>query len=131
MLMGCYGIGLGRLLALVIEAHHDEDGIVWPTAIAPAQVHIVSVGANREEVSSAADALYERLRAAGYEVLYDDRPERAGVKFNDADLIGLPVRVTISRRTLEGNTLEVKARWEDERRLVPAAEIEEAIEALL
>lgn len=131
MRMGCYGIGLGRLLALVIEAHHDEQGIVWPVAIAPAQVHIVSVGANREDVSTAADALYERLCGVGYEVLYDDRPERAGVKFNDADLIGLPVRITISRRMLEGDALEIKARWEDEQRVVPAGEIEASIDALL
>ncbi len=87
------------------------------------QVHIVSVGTNNPEVVQVAEAAYQRLQAAGYEVLYDDRDETAGVKFNDADLIGLPVRVTVSRRTVQGEALS-PARWEADRQMVPAADLE-------
>lgn len=131
VVMGSYGIGTGRLLACIIEQHYDDKGIIWPTSVAPFQVHIVSLGSNDGEVSAAADALYERLRRGGYEVLYDDRAESAGVKFNDADLIGIPVRVTVSRRTLANQQFELKARWEADRRLVPADEVEAAIDATL
>ncbi len=131
LVMGCYGIGAGRLLACVLEQHHDEQGIVWPVSVAPMQVHIVSVGTNNPAVVEAAEALYARLQAAGFEVLYDDREESAGVKFNDADLLGLPVRVTVSRRTVESNAFELKARWEADRQMVPAADLEEAIRGML
>jgi len=130
IVMGSYGIGTGRLLACIIEQHHDAKGIVWPVSVAPFQVHIVSLG-KEAEVAAAADVLYERLRRRGYEVLYDDRPESAGVKFNDADLIGIPVRLTVSRRTLESGTFELKARWEEERRVIPADGVEGAIDAAL
>ena len=95
------------------------------------QVHIVSVGTNNPAVVEAAEALYARLQAAGFEVLYDDRDESAGVKFNDADLLGLPVRVTVSRRTVESDAFELKARWEADRQMVPAADLEEAIRGML
>lgn len=131
LVMGCYGIGTGRLLACVLEQHHDERGIVWPVTIAPFHVHIVSVGTNDARVVEAAEALYERLLAAGREVIYDDRDESAGVKFNDADLMGIPVRVTVSKRTIASESFEVKARWEEERRMVPDAELERAIDELL
>jgi len=131
LVMGCYGIGAGRLLACVLEQHHDEQGIVWPVSIAPLQVHIVSVGTNNPVVVEAAEALYARLQGAGYEVLYDDRDESAGVKFNDADLLGLPVRVTVSRRTVESDAFELKARWEADRQMVPAAALEETIAEIL
>ncbi len=131
LVMGCYGIGAGRLLACILEQHHDDNGIVWPVDVAPMQVHIVSVGTNNPEVVQAAEAAYQRLQAAGYEVLYDDRDETAGVKFNDADLIGLPVRVTVSRRTVQGEAFELKARWEADRQMVPAADLEGAVAAIL
>ncbi|MHB1293488.1 MAG: proline--tRNA ligase [Anaerolineae bacterium] len=131
LIMGCYGIGLGRLLACIIEQHHDEKGIVWPTSVAPFQVHMVSLGTNVPAVVEAADAMYQRLRAASLDVLYDDRSETAGVKFNDADLIGIPVRLTVSRRTVESGQYELKARWEQAPRLVPDAELESAIEKTL
>ena len=131
MVMGCYGIGAGRLLACIIEQHHDDKGIIWPPSVAPFQVHIVSLAGNDVRVVQAADALYERLLGAGYEVLYDDRQESAGVKFNDADLIGIPVRLTVSRRTVESQTVELKPRWSEEKRLVPEAELEAAIKETL
>ena len=126
--MGCYGLGLGRLLACIIEQHHDEWGIIWPACVAPYQVHLVSLGDRDSEVAVAAEALYERLLGQGYEVLYDDRDERAGVKFNDADLIGCPLRLTVSRRTVKENGVELKLRRSKERRLIADADIETAIE---
>jgi prolyl-tRNA synthetase len=131
IIMGSYGIGLGRLLACVIEQHHDEYGIVWPVNVAPYQVYIASLARPGSEVEQAAEALYERLTAAGFEVLYDDRNERAGVKFNDADLLGIPVRLTVSDRSLPQAAVEFKARWEQERRLVPLGELEETIRGAL
>jgi|YNPNPStandDraft_1061719.scaffolds.fasta_scaffold16435_3 prolyl-tRNA synthetase len=127
LVMGCYGIGTGRLLSCIIEQHHDDKGIIWPVTVAPAQVHIVSLGTNNPAVVAAAEELYRRLLAGGYEVLYDDREESAGVKFNDADLIGLPVRLTVSKRTVESHSVELKPRWSDERQLVPEAEVQAAI----
>ncbi len=131
LIMGCYGIGLGRLLACVIEEHHDDQGIIWPVSIAPFQVHLVSLAGNNQEVASAAEALYARLLAAGYEVFFDDRDERAGVKFNDADLIGIPVRVTVSKRMMDESAFEVKARWADDRTTVPSDQLEAQIDAIL
>jgi len=130
MVMGSYGIGAGRLLACIIEQHHDDKGIIWPASVAPFQVHLVSLAGNDPRLAQAADALYERLQAAGYEVLYDDRVESAGVKFNDADLIGIPIRLTVSRRTVESQSVELKARWSEEKRLVPEAELEGELGAL-
>jgi len=113
LVMGCYGIGMGRLLAAVIEESHDEKGIIWPPEIAPYQIHLVALDIGQAEVSEAAEGLYGALLARGYEVLYDDREESPGVKFNDADLIGLPLRLTVSRRTLEVGGVEVKRRDEE------------------
>jgi len=131
LVMGSYGIGTGRLVACIIEQHHDERGIVWPVSIAPYQVYIVTIGTNKPEVVEAGDALYARLKDAGFEVLYDDRGESAGVKFNDADLLGIPVRLTVSGRTIANDAVELKARWEDERRMIPSSEIERAIQDVL
>ena len=131
VIMGSYGIGTGRLLACIIEQHHDERGIIWPVSVAPFHVHLVSLGTNVPEVVQAAEALYRALLAQGYDVLYDDREETAGVKFNDADLIGAPVRLTISRRTLASHSYEVKARWASEVRLVPEADLDGAIREIL
>lgn len=122
VVMGSYRIGLGRLMAAIIEFHHDEQGIVWPPAVAPAQVHLVSLG-REGEVHQAAEALYADLRTRGVEVLYDDRDASPGVKFADADLIGVPLRVTVSRRSLEAGGMEVKWRWEKEKRMVGAQDI--------
>ncbi|MGL6145456.1 MAG: His/Gly/Thr/Pro-type tRNA ligase C-terminal domain-containing protein, partial [Macrococcoides caseolyticum] len=108
MIMGCYGIGVSRTLSAVIEQHNDDKGIIWPTAITPYEVHIISVNPKQEVQKNLADQLYDTYRTQ-YEVLYDDRAERAGVKFNDADLIGIPVRVVVGKQAANG-IVEVKNR---------------------
>lgn len=121
--MGSYGIGIGRLMAAIVEAHHDEWGIVWPDGVAPFQLHLISL-AQEGEVFEQAEALYRRLCNAGVEVLYDDRPDlSAGVKFNDADLIGCPLRVTVSSRSLQKGGVEVKRRSEQERTVIGVEEL--------
>jgi prolyl-tRNA synthetase len=104
--MGSYGIGSGRLLACVAEANNDEHGLIWPISVAPFQVHLVSLKGGEIE----AETLYQEMTTAGLEVLFDDRTESAGVKFNDADLIGVPIRLTVSGRTLKTNSVEFKFR---------------------
>ena len=110
MQMGCYGIGVGRTMAAAIEQNHDEHGIIWPRAIAPYEVVVVAVNAKVEEQLAYAEEIYEELRAAGVDVLLDDRRERAGVKFNDCDLIGYPVRIAIGPKTIENGSIEGKVR---------------------
>ncbi len=128
--MGCYGIGVDRVLASIIEAHHDDKGIIWPVSVAPMTVCIVPIK-YKDAMKDAADKLYDELLAAGVEVLLDDRDERPGVKFNDADLIGFPVRVTVGDKNLP--KVEIKLRRQDEAELVPlenaAARIQELIKA--
>ena len=117
LFMGCYGIGIGRLLASIVEANHDEDGIIWPHAVAPYQIHLMHIGKG-DEVRQQAEDLYSELRAEGYEVLYDDRQESPGVKFKEADLLGMPLRLTISQRTLETDSVEIKRRTEQKKDVV-------------
>lgn len=109
-IMGCYGIGVGRLAASVCEVCHDDYGPIWPMAIAPWQVHICAVRSDDEKVRSAADKLYEDLQNAGIEVIYDDRNVRAGVMFSDADLIGVPLRIVVSPRNLDEGVFELNSR---------------------
>lgn len=124
ILMGSYGIGSGRVTATVVEQHHDEKGIAWPVSIAPFHVSLLSLGgANETEPGEAADRLYADLTEAGVDVLYDDRAERAGVKFNDADLIGCPIRLSVSSRTLGRGEAEIKGRRESEASFVPLAQV--------
>ena len=123
LFMGCYGIGLGRLLASIVETNHDKDGIIWPPTVAPYQIHLMYIGKG-DEVRQRTESLYTHLRAQGYEVLYDDRQESPGVKFKEADLLGMPVRFTISQRTLETNSVEVKHRTEQEKDLVKLDELD-------
>ena len=124
IIMGCYGIGVGRLLAAAIEQNHDEKGIVFPAPIAPYQVHLVGLNLSNEEVAGAAEALYRELQANGLEVLYDDRVDQtAGVKLNDADLLGLPVRLVVSPRNVRAGAVEIKRRTEEEAALVDSAEV--------
>ena len=110
MQMGCYGIGVGRTMAAAIEQNHDESGIIWPHAIAPYEVVVVAVNAKDEPQLAYAEEIYEELCAAGVDVLLDDRRERAGVKFNDCDLIGYPVRIAIGPKTIDSGSIEVKVR---------------------
>lgn len=123
-LMGCYGIGLDRTLASIIEAYHDDNGIIWPMTVAPFHVAIVPVK-YEGKMKDAADSLYERLTAAGIEVLLDDRNERPGVKFMDADLIGYPVRVVVGEKNLPN--VEVKLRSEKDAKLIPPENASEEI----
>jgi prolyl-tRNA synthetase len=116
IVMGSYGIGVGRLLACVAEECRDDRGLIWPVTIAPFHVYLVGLDQDTENVRTAADDVYDLLMQAGVEVLYDDRKERAGVKFNDADLLGFPVRLTISRRTVERGCAELKLRGDTESR---------------
>ncbi|MBQ4166350.1 MAG: proline--tRNA ligase, partial [Oscillospiraceae bacterium] len=110
-IMGCYGIGVGRLAASVCEAHHDDYGPIWPMAIAPWQVHICAVRADDAEVKEKADKLYAELQSRGVEVIYDDRANvSAGVMFSDADLLGCPIRLVVSPRNLKDGVIEVAAR---------------------
>jgi len=126
VLMGCYGIGVGRLLAAAIEQNHDEDGIIFPNPIAPYQVQLIALNLTDTNVSTASEDLYNRFWASGIECLYDDRTdESAGVKFKDSDLLGLPVRIIISPRTLKTNSIELKIRSEPESTIVP---IEKALD---
>ncbi len=123
LIMGCYGMGLGRIMAAVVEINHDDKGIIWPLSIAPYHVYICMLSREGTPVSEEAEKLYEELTAAGIEVLLDDREESPGVKFNDADLLGIPFRVTVSPRTLEKNSVEFKKRSEKELQLVPLDKI--------
>ncbi|MCB0209209.1 MAG: proline--tRNA ligase [Anaerolineae bacterium] len=112
-IMGSYGIGVGRLMAAVVEQHHDDNGIIWPESIAPFDVHLVSLAKRPDdEVGQQGEALYQQLQRSGFDVLYDDRKESPGVKFSDADLIGIPWRITISARSLKNGGVEVKQRRE-------------------
>jgi prolyl-tRNA synthetase len=130
VIMGSYGIGLGRAMACIVEAHHDDKGIVWPEAVAPYAVHLVALGAGKDpEVAQAADGLYQRLTDAGVEVLYDDRDESAGVKLTDAELLGMPTIVTISPRSLAAGGAEVTSRAGGERTVQPIDEVEARLTA--
>ncbi len=123
VVMGSYGIGVGRLLACVAEEHHDEHGLVWPISVAPFQVALVLLkGKGGDQGIAQAEKLYSDLQAAGIEVLFDDRDESPGVKFNDADLIGLPLRLTVSERALGQGGLELKLRSQTEKVIIPAEE---------
>jgi prolyl-tRNA synthetase len=132
IVMGSYGIGSGRVTATIVEQHHDERGIRWPVTVAPYEVSLLWIGAADEaDVLSAADRLYDDLTRGGIEVLYDDRPERAGVKFNDADLIGNPIRVSVSARTLARGEAEIKLRSATEAVFVPLDDVVATVRGML
>jgi len=118
--MGCYGIGVTRIVAAAIEQNHDERGIIWPDPIAPFQVVLVPMGMQKSErVREVADRLYAELTAAGIEVLYDDRDARPGVKFADAELLGIPHRLVVGERGLEAGKLEYRGRRDTESQEFP------------
>ena len=129
--MGCYGIGVTRTMAAAIEQYHDDDGIIWPMTIAPYQVLILPLNVADEATMKTARELYDELTGAGLEVLLDDRDERAGFKFKDADLIGIPLRLTIGERSLKEGQVELKLRREKESRKIDrhqaAAQVQELV----
>jgi len=129
--MGCYGIGIGRLLAAAIEQNHDDKGIIWPVPIAPYHVYLCPLHREGSKVADIVEKLYTELEGVGLEVLYDDRQESPGVKFNDADLLGMPFRVTVSPRTLQNNSVELKKRSENESELVPLGEIADRLKGII
>ncbi|HLZ61636.1 MAG TPA: proline--tRNA ligase [Ktedonosporobacter sp.] len=127
IIMGSYGIGISRLLAAAVEQSHDEKGIIWPFGIAPYHVALLGLDLDKEDTGQAAQQLYIELTAAGVEVLFDDRSETAGVKFNDADLIGLPLRAVVSKRSLKNGGIELKLRAQKTYRIIPLAEAVQVI----
>lgn len=131
VVMGCYGIGVGRLLSTVIEVHHDEHGIIWPRSVAPYDVHLVSLASGSKELENEAEKLYGELQAAGLDVLFDDREESPGVKFNDADLYGMPVRVTLSKRSLKNGGVELKLRNSKDTEIAPLNQAVGFVKAIL
>lgn len=120
--MGSYGIGLDRLMAVIAETHHDDDGLIWPQSVAPYDIHLMHLGKG-DEPKEAAESLYETLQTAGFDVIFDDREVSAGVKFKDADLIGVPIRVAVGSRGLAQGKVEVKRRNKKEREDVPLTEL--------
>lgn len=122
VLMGCYGIGLGRLMGAVVEVHYDKNGIIWPKEVAPFQVHLLQIE-NTKKVKRVAEKLFQDLQKAKVEVLYDDRDKSAGEKFAEADLIGIPLRLVVSERTLKKNSVEIKKRSEKKIKLVKLSQI--------
>jgi len=130
VVMGTYGIGVGRTMAAAVEQHHDDDGIVWPLALAPFEIEIVSLNPADEGARRSADGLYDALVKEGQDVFYDDRDERPGVKFKDADLVGFPIRVNVGGRALKDGKVELVTRSDRSIRAVPLAEAVEAVRAL-
>jgi prolyl-tRNA synthetase len=131
IVMGCYGIGPARIAAAAVEQCHDADGIIWPEAIAPFQVHLVCVNTRDAKLTEIAEGLYRELTGAGLEVLYDDRDERPGVKFKDADLLGAPVRVTVGNRAIKLGTVEIRRRRTAEEQAVAPGAVAAAVRSLL
>jgi len=123
MMMGCYGIGVTRIVAAAIEQNHDKDGIIWPVPIAPYEVEILELQQDDPKLVALCERLYEELGRAGIDVLYDDRDERPGVKFKDADLIGVPYRIAVGKKGLAEGVVELKLRRAPEVRKVKIDEV--------
>lgn len=130
ILMGCYGIGVGRLLAAAVEANHDDFGMLLPRAIAPYEIYLAGLNLNDPDIAVKAEMIYETLQNAGYEVLFDDRDAPPGVKFKDADLLGIPARVVISSRSLENGGVEVKSRISKDSEIVAESDVLASVKAL-
>ena len=128
LIMGCYGIGVSRTLSAIVEQNNDDNGIIWPKTVTPFDLHLITVNPKKEEQQSLADNLYQQLNGM-FDVLYDDRKERAGVKFNDADLIGLPIRIVVGKQAAEG-IVEVKVRRTGTSEDVHVEQLEQYIKAI-
>jgi len=131
IVMGCYGIGLGRLLAAIVEQSHNDQGIIWPLSVAPYQVYLCPLSLDKSAVFPTAEKIYQELQKEGIEVLFDDRDDSPGVKFNDADLLGIPLRLTLSPRTLQSQSVEAKWRTEKEAQLLPLDNLTVQVKKLL
>jgi len=131
IIMGCYGIGINRILASLIETRHDANGILWPVALAPYEVVLVPVNVMEEQTRKVAAEMHDALEAAGIDVLLDDRDQRAGVKFKDADLVGFPLRVVIGERGLKQGKLEIKWRWDEKSEMIDLDGALDAIAAMV
>jgi prolyl-tRNA synthetase len=131
IVMGSYGIGLGRLLASIVEQSHDDKGIIWPLSVAPYQAYLCPLNLEKSAVLPTAEKIYQELQKKGIEVLFDDRDESPGVKFNDADLLGIPLRLTLSPRTLQSQSVEAKWRTEKETQLLPLENLAAQVKKLL
>jgi len=122
MIMGCYGLGPSRTMGAIIEVHHDEKGIIWPKEVAPFQIHLIQIE-NTQKLKKTAAKFYQDLQKQGIEVLYDDRDRTPGEKFADADLIGIPIRIVVSERTLAKNSAEIKKRSEKKVELIKLSQV--------
>jgi prolyl-tRNA synthetase len=129
--MGCYGIGVERAMAAIAEVHHDDAGLRWPVQVAPAEVDVILLSTRDDAARSAADRIYESLQAAGTDVLIDDREERPGVKFKDAELTGIPFRVAVGSRDLADGLVEVVSRATGEKERVPVDQVVKHVQELL
>ena len=127
VIMGSYGIGPGRLMGAIVEVLSDEKGLVWPKAVAPFPAHLIAIAGGNADVTAEADRLYELLREHGIETLYDDRDARAGEKFADADLIGIPTRIIVSEKTMSEGGVEISSRTNGGTSIVPDSEIVERL----
>lgn len=130
MVMGCYGIGVTRTMAAIIEQHHDENGIIWPMSVAPYQVYVAIVNVKKEEQVALGEKIYKEFKAMGIDAILDDRNERAGVKFKDADLIGIPVRVVVGKKADEG-IVEYKERVKEDKEEYTVEEAIAKVKALV
>lgn len=128
LVMGCYGIGIGRTIACIVEQHSDERGILWPKSIAPYAIHLLALG-NKTEIIELAESLYADLQKAGLEILYDDREQTPGVKFGDADLLGMPIQVVVSKRSIDAGGVEIRLRKESNSNVVPYGAVLEVLKA--
>ncbi len=129
-IMGCYGIGVDRTIAAIIEQWNDKDGIIWPITVAPFEIIVIPVNIKEETVKKSAEQIYEKLNSR-YEVLFEDRDLSPGFKFKDADLIGIPVKIIISSKNLKNNKIEIKLRRTQKSELIEISEIENKIEEII
>jgi len=129
--MGCYGIGISRMVAAAIEQNHDANGMIWPLTIAPFHVLVLPINDKEEKLRDAAAKLYQDLQRAGVDVMLDDRDERAGVKFKDADLIGIPLRVTIGAKGLDKGCIELRTRRDGKTVEVPLGEAVKTLQSII
>ena len=130
IIMGCYGIGIGRLMAAIIEAYHDKNGIIWPKEVAPFDIHLIVVE-NNKKIRDGAEKIYKDLQKKGVDVLYDDREETAGIKFVEADLIGIPLRIVVSEKTLKSQSAELKWRSDKKVKLVKKRDLFKYVQQII